>query len=132
MNQRIPVIDCTDLYHPHQDVGDNFDLVLPYALNEEIDLRAVVLDCTERFRQARTDHPNPHYRDEHGPRDPGFVGVLQLNYIFGRDVPAGVGPFLPLRSPDDPATDAPTFQQQGVELILRTLRDSGRHCWVQP
>ena len=40
MNQRIPVIDCTDLYHPHQDVGDNFDLVLPYALNEEIDLRA--------------------------------------------------------------------------------------------
>ena len=124
MNQRIPVIDCTDLYHPHQDVGDNFDLVLPYALNEEIDLRAVVLDCTERFRQARTDHPNPHYRDEHGPRDPGFVGVLQLNYIFGRDVPAGVGPFLPLRSPDDPATDAPAFQQQGVELILRTLRDA--------
>jgi len=23
----IPVIDVTDLYHPHQDVGDNFDLV---------------------------------------------------------------------------------------------------------
>jgi hypothetical protein len=124
MNQRIPVIDCTDLYHPHQDVGDNFDLVLPYALNEEIDLRAIVLDCTERFRQARTDHPNPHYRDEHGPRDPGFVSVLQLNYIFGRNVPAAVGPFLPLRSPDDASTDAPAFQQQGVELILRTLRES--------
>jgi len=42
MNQRIPVIDCTDLYRPHQDVGDNFDLVLPYALSNEIDLRGVV------------------------------------------------------------------------------------------
>ncbi len=27
--RRIPVIDCTDLYHPHQDVGDNFDILLP-------------------------------------------------------------------------------------------------------
>jgi pyrimidine-specific ribonucleoside hydrolase len=39
-------------------------------------------------------------------------------------VPAGAGSFLPLRSPDDPAPDAPTFLQQGVELILRTLRES--------
>jgi len=22
-----PIIDVTDLYHPHQDVGDNFDII---------------------------------------------------------------------------------------------------------
>ena len=78
---KTPLIDVTDLYHPHQDFGDNFDLLLPYALADEIDLRAVVLDCTQRFREARADHPNPDYRDFHGPRDPGFVPVLQLNYL---------------------------------------------------
>lgn len=118
----VPLLDVTDLYHPHQDFGDNFDLLLPFALADEIDLRGVVLDCTERFRQARTDHPNPHYRDEHGPRDPGFVPVWQLNYLFGRQVPAAVGPFQPLRDPTDTAADAPPFQQQGIDLILHTLR----------
>lgn len=122
----VPLLVVTDLYHPHQDFGDNFDLLLPYALSGEIDLRGVVLDCTQRFREARTDHPNPDYRDHHGPRDPGFVPVLQLNYLFGRNVPAAVGPFTPLRSPDDTAEDAPVFQQQGIELILRTLREADR------
>jgi hypothetical protein len=52
--------------------------------------------------------------------------VHQLNYLFGRSVPAAVGPFTPLRSPSDTACDATAFQQQGVELILRTLADSER------
>ena len=46
----IPVIDSTDLYHPPQDPGDNVDLIMPFAL-PEIDLRAVILDATEEFRQ---------------------------------------------------------------------------------
>ena len=40
--KRVPVIDITDLYHPYQDPGDNFDLIAAYAL-PEIDLRAVIL-----------------------------------------------------------------------------------------
>lgn len=84
----------------------------------------MVLDCTQRFREATADHQNPEYGDPHGPRDPGFVPVLQLNYLFGRNVPAAVGPFAPLRAPEDPACDAPAFQQQGIELILRTLREA--------
>jgi hypothetical protein len=27
-----PIIDCTDLYHPPQDPGDNFDIVAAYCL----------------------------------------------------------------------------------------------------
>jgi len=119
-----PLIDVTDLYHPHQDFGDNFDLVLPYALSDEIDLRAVVLDCTQRFREAYADHPDPQYRDAHGPREPGFIPVHQLNYLFDRTVPAGVGPFTPLKSPDDAAEGTSRFQSGGIELILRTLREA--------
>ena len=38
----LKLIDITDLYHPHQDVGDNFDLIMPYAL-PDVDLLLVVV-----------------------------------------------------------------------------------------
>lgn len=120
---RVPVIDVTDLYHPPQDPGDNFDLVAAYAL-PEVDLRAVILDVTQRYRQKVGVAPDPAYTDPTGPRDPGFIPVCQLNYIFNRNVPCATGPFEQMRSPDDPMRDAPGFQQQGVELLLRTLRES--------
>jgi hypothetical protein len=59
-----------------------------------------------------------------GPRDAGFIPVLQLNYIFNRDIPAAVGPFAMMKSPQDKMLDIPAFQQQGVELILKVLQES--------
>jgi hypothetical protein len=109
--RRVPLIDCTDLYHPHQDPGDNLDLVAPYAL-PEIDLKAVILDVTQQ------------YRTEGGRRDAGFVPVLQLNSIFNRNVPCGVTPYAKMKSPDDPMLGAPRFQQSGVELLLKILREA--------
>ncbi|MCX6377250.1 MAG: hypothetical protein NTU88_14665 [Armatimonadetes bacterium] len=120
---RVPVIDITDLYHPHQDPGDNLDLIAAYAL-PEIDLRAVILDVTQEYREPTTEHQNPIYNDPTGPRDPGIIPVTQLNYIFDRNVPYGIGSFRRLKSPKDKAVDAPKFQQTGIELILRTLRES--------
>ena len=108
--RRRPVIDCTDLYHPPQDPGDNVDLVAAYAL-PEVDLQAVVLDVTERFRHD-------------SPRDPGFLPVTQLNLIFGRNVPCAVTPFAAMRNPEDRMLDAPGFEQAGIELLLETLRRS--------
>lgn len=121
----VPVIDVTDLYQPHQDVGDNLDLVAAYAL-PEIDLRAIILDAHDSFRKPVSDHPllSKHYIDKDGPRDPGFIPVLQLNYIFNRNIPAAVGPFTMMKSPLDKMLDIPGFQQQGVELILQVLRES--------
>ncbi|MDQ2904646.1 MAG: nucleoside hydrolase [Ktedonobacteraceae bacterium] len=121
--RRVPVIDITDLYIPAQDAADNFDLLLPYAL-PEIDLRAVIFDTTEKMRQPVSQHLG--FEDANGPRDPGFIAVMQLNYIFGRTVPCATSPFSPLRAPDDPMHDVPAFQQQGIELILETLRRSER------
>jgi hypothetical protein len=109
--RRVPLIDCTDLYHPHQDPGDNVDLVAAYAL-PEVDLKAVVLDVTQQ------------YRTEGGRRDAGFIPVLQLNSIFNRNVPCGVTPYAKMKSPEDPMLDAPRFQQSGVELLLKVLRET--------
>jgi pyrimidine-specific ribonucleoside hydrolase len=120
----IPLIDVTDLYHPHQDVGDNFDIIAAYGL-PELDLRAVVLDCTEPFRQPVAQDPGAGlFPDASGPREPGFIPVWQLNYIFGRNVPCATCPFTRMKSVGDKLLDAPPFQQQGIELILRTLRES--------
>lgn len=108
--RRVPLIDTTDLYHPHQDVGDNFDILAAYAL-PEIDLRAVILDATEKYRREG--------------REAGFIPVLQLNAIFGRRVPCATTPYAAMQSPEDKMLDAPAFQQAGIELLLETLRQSG-------
>ena len=119
---RTPVITVTDLYQPHQDVGDNIDLITAFGL-PDVDLKAVILDCTQPFRQQVAGPFNTPslWRDPHGPRDPGIIPVNQLNYIFDRNVPYGIGPFLPMKSSSDPMTDSPSYQQSGIELILAQL-----------
>ncbi len=109
---RVSLIDTTDLYHPPQDAGDNFDLIAAYGL-PEVDLKAVILDATEKS-----------FHLEGGPRDPGFIPVLQLNSIFGRNIPCGTIPFVAMKSPQDKMLDAPAFQQFGIELLLDTLRQA--------
>lgn len=120
--QRIPVINITDLYHPYQDPGDNFDLIMGYAL-PELDLRAVILDITDAFRKPVADHP-ALWKDPGGPREAGFIPVLQLNYIFNRNVPCAMGPLNPMRLEEDKMLDIPPFQQEGVNLFLKILRES--------
>jgi pyrimidine-specific ribonucleoside hydrolase len=116
---RVPLIVLTDLYHPHQDPGDNFDLITAFAL-PEVDLRAVILDITGEFLESEALTPFGRMRD--GPRAPGFVAVAQLNSIFNRGVPCGVGPYSRLRSETDAQPDAPAFQQSGIDLLLEVLR----------
>jgi len=120
----VSLIDVSDLYHPHQDVGDNFDILAAYAM-PELDLRAVILDCTEPFRQPVAKNLGPGLaEDARGPREPGFIPVLQLNHIFGRNVPCATIPFTRMTSSGDKMLGAPPFQQQGIDLILKTLRES--------
>lgn len=120
---RLPVIDITDLYHPPQDPGDNFDLIAAYGL-PEVDLRAVILDVSDRYRRPYVNKRDHRFDDPSGGRDPGFIPVQQLNYLFDRDVPTACAPFSPMRAPADPMWDAPKFQQAGIELIMQVLRDS--------
>ena len=116
-DDKIPVIVISDLYSPGQDVGDNFDILTPYAL-ENIDLKAVVFDVTEDFR-----NPSPQNTIL---RDPGFIVVEQLNYLFDKQVPCGCGPFDKLRTEDDAKTDVYPYQTRGVDLMLKILRESDK------
>lgn len=113
----VPVIDLTDLYHPYQDPGDNFDLLTAYAL-PEIDLQAVLLDATQDFRVPLYRHPL--FGEMTGPRDPGVIPVTQCNYLFGRNIPYGIGPFRRMKTPHDPMTDISAFHN-AVPLLLNTL-----------
>ena len=104
--ERMPVLYCTDLFHPHDDPDDHFDLAALYAL-PEIHILGVVLDQGEKQRLR-----------------PGRIPVAQMNRITGRDVPCATGLDRPLRHPGDPGRDQPAACQGGVELILRSLRES--------
>ena len=119
---KVPVIVITDLYHPYQDPGDNLDLVMGFAL-PEVDLKAVILDITDAFRKKTADHPTL-WKDPGGPREAGIIPVMQLNYIFDRQVPFAMGPLSLMRSAEDKMLDVPLFEQAGIELLLNTLRQS--------
>ena len=108
IGRSVPVIYCTDLFHPYDDPDDHFDLAALYAI-PELDIKGIVLD------QGRKQVERP-----------GRIPVSQMNRITGRDVPATIGLADKLKSPDDKALDQPAQFQGGVELILRTLRASAR------
>src|ERR1035441_6036614 len=102
----VPVIYCTDLFHPHDDPDDHFDLATLYAM-PELDIKVIVLDQGQKQLER-----------------PGRIPVSQLNKITGRNVPAVIGLATPLKSPGDMALDQPPQFQRGVELIVQTLRTS--------
>jgi hypothetical protein len=73
----VPVLHETDLFRPHEDPDDHWDLACQFALARRgfIDLRGVLIDFP----------PNPGYGD------PDIAAVHQMNYITGLSVPVGVG-----------------------------------------
>ena len=114
---KVPVIVITDLYTPAQDPDDNFDILLPFAV-ENIDLKAVVFDVTEAFRK-----PGPRNAVR---RDPGFISVSQLNYLFDTDVPCGCAPFTEMVSESDAKMSASSFETKGIDLLFEVLEKSDK------
>lgn len=114
--RRIPLVHVTDLYHPPQDPDDHIDLATIAGL-AEYELRAVVLDITQKFLVAA-----PAGWDL--ARVPGTIAVNQLAQITGRKIPAALGPTAPLANPRDTAGDRPRAEQAGIELLLEVLAAS--------
>jgi hypothetical protein len=104
--KKFPVIYCADLFHPHEDPDDHFDIATLYAI-PEIDIKAIILDQGKRQQAA-----------------PGSIPVSQMNYITGRNVPYAIGLSDELLTPHDQALGQPQEYQQGIELILSTLKNS--------
>jgi hypothetical protein len=101
---RIPVIHCTDLFHPPQDPDDYYDLATLFSL-PGVDLRAIILDQGSEQRRA-----------------PGSIPVRQMMHMTGRTTPWVNGLETPLRYPEDKALNQSTHD--GPETILRVLRES--------
>ncbi|GHV49207.1 hypothetical protein FACS1894181_07520 [Bacteroidia bacterium] len=107
--KKIPVIYSSDLYHPPVDPDDHYDLAMLFKM-QEFDVKAFIFDVSTPDRQ---------------PGEFGRVALEQISAITGRAIPPySIGLRQLLVSPDDQAKGQPSEFQGGVELILKTLRES--------
>ncbi|MCA9426706.1 MAG: nucleoside hydrolase [Candidatus Omnitrophica bacterium] len=115
MGHSVPVIHHTDLYHPHNDPDDHWDLATLYGLmmRGNIDLKGIFID-----------HPLNAARESNEPTwgDPALCAVGQLNHLCGSAVPAVVGS----SNPFDPDTDYASTGSagSGVDFLLKALEES--------
>jgi hypothetical protein len=108
-SKRIPVIYSTDIFQPAVDADDHYDMAILGSLRE-LDLKALVFDMG-------TSHLNPE--------DVSLAALRQISAITGQTVPPwAVGLRTPLVSQSDKGEDQPAAFQGGVNLIIRTLRQS--------
>jgi hypothetical protein len=103
---KVPLIHCTDLFHPPNDPDDHVDLATVFAI-PQFEVRAIILDQGQL--QAAT---------------PGSIPVEQMEALTGRKIPFATGLGTPLRYPEDRGLNQFPHYQGAVELILRTLRES--------
>ena len=87
------VLLTTDLYHPHNDPNDHYNLATMYALARRrlIKFAGVLLD---------EDKPD-RVRGYQTYGDPSVESVAQLNYITGISVPEAVGSHKPMKCEED-------------------------------
>jgi len=108
---RASVLHATDLFRPHMDPDDHWDLACVYALayRGDIDLKGVLID-----------YPPMNARG----RNPDTAAVAQMNLITGLFVPVAVGSSLALKSRDDVQEYASPGDLHGAEMVLNVLRSS--------
>jgi hypothetical protein len=103
---KFPVIYSSDLFHPHGDPDDHFDLASVLA-PEEFDLRCILLDEGQLQKKKC-----------------GIIPVVQMKHITQKSFPVFFGLKNPLKSFDDKALDQPSEYQGGISMILKTLEES--------
>ncbi len=106
----IPVIHQTDLFRPHNDPDDHWDVACLYALAaaRDIELKGIVID-----------YPPPHHRG-----DPDIVALAQMNYLTGLHVPCSIGSPLAMASARDCQQTTPGDDDGAVRMIVATLEHS--------
>jgi hypothetical protein len=100
------VMYFTDLYHPHQDPDDHFDLAVMASL-PQVNIIGVILDDGDRQQGA-----------------PGAIPIAQINALTGRSIHGYRGLAEPLQGPMDDGRDQPAPYQEGVDFLIETLMRS--------
>lgn len=104
--ETIPVLYSSDLYHPHGDPDDHYDLMTLFAL-PEFDIRGIVLDA-----------------DPNGKHKSALCAIEQITALTGRKIPFATGLTRRLDSPEDTGEDRPAEEQAAVKLILDVLSEA--------
>ena len=116
-----PVIYTSDLFHPHADPDDHWDLATVYALANKgmIDLQGICLNwpCERIFKK--------YFNTPIG--DPAVISVAQMDYITGKTIPCGVGSDKEMKSLDDTQSD---YHINGVNMIINTLRQADHKVMI--
>jgi hypothetical protein len=109
--KKTPILHVTDLYRPHMDPDDHWDLACVYALacRGDIELKGVLID---------------HPPENAGGRNPDIAAVAQMNLIAGTFVPVAVGSGLSMKSCDDVQEYVTPAHRHGVRMVLDLLRNS--------
>ncbi|UCG57145.1 MAG: hypothetical protein JSU70_20050 [Phycisphaerales bacterium] len=108
---KTPMLHVTDLFRPHVDPDDHWDLACVYALayRGDIDLKGIVIDYPPKGKTAR---------------NPDMMAVAQMNLLSGIFAPAAVGSSVPMTSRDDLQPHASATDHRGVQMVLEVLRAS--------
>jgi hypothetical protein len=106
----VPLILQTDLFRPHNDPDDHFDLACAYALAQRGAVNLLGVLC---------DFPPPKHAG-----DPDIAAVAMLNHLTGLSAPLVVG--MPQRpaSRRDPVASASACDLAGVNWLHKTLEAS--------
>lgn len=110
------VIYQTDLYHPHEDPDDHYDLAVLFSLAVQgfIELADIIID----------------FPPSHCKGDPAINAVEQIKYISGMDASMHIGTLVPMRSREDTQLDIPKSRLGAVERIAAVLRQSPRKVYI--
>lgn len=110
----IPLIYTSDLYHPHCDPDDHFDLASVYALVQqgEFDIKGVLID-----------YPRVDLAEDNiwGQGDPDVIGFTQLNMVTGMIIPSAIGSSVLMKSEDQILIGFSNIDRYGVDMVIKML-----------
>jgi len=126
-----PLVHVTDLFRPHNDPDDHWDLATSYALafRDALDLVAVLADNPENIeklpelKKALADAMDSGV---YATRNPDVAAVAQLNYITGKEVPVTTGTIWPGIPGEKVREDNLPKELRGVNMLLDILKRSSQ------
>jgi hypothetical protein len=107
----VAMIHATDLYRPHMDPDDHWDLACVFSLcyRGDVDLKGVLIDFPPAGRQDV---------------NPDVAAVSQMNFMTGKRVPVAIGSSVAMRTRDDVQPNATLTDHNGVRMVLDILKNS--------
>lgn len=109
-SRRPILLHQTDLFHPHGDPDDHFDLATLFALHLRGDLTAagLILD----------------YPPDHRQGDPDVMAAAQMNRLCASAIPAAVGAEPKMKALGDAMPELAACETAAIRLILTTLEEA--------